>query len=174
MECNRSSTFEKTSTNILKGTSMNRILSLAAALVLTGVFILQTTTAQEKEIKRKDVPTAVLAAFAKTYPNAKAKEFSMETENGKTIYEIESVEGKTNRDLSYTEEGALVVIEETIGMDALPQPVQAALKKDFAKSAITRCEKVTEGPSTTFEVAMKSGKKKSEVVFNADGTIVKK
>ena len=71
---------------------MNRILSLAAAFVFTGAFILQTSLAQEKEIKRKDVPKAVLAAFAKAYPNAKAREFSMDKENGKTMYEIESVD----------------------------------------------------------------------------------
>jgi uncharacterized membrane protein YkoI len=129
---------------------------------------------QERELKKSAVPKAVLDAFAKAYPNAKANEFSTETENGKTMYEIESTDGKTKRDITFTADGTLMATEETIASKDLPEAVRASLKKDFEKATITRCEKITEGASTMYEVAMKSGKKKSEIVFNADGSVKKK
>jgi uncharacterized membrane protein YkoI len=146
------------------------MLFLALLVCAAGAFSLP----QEKEIKKGAVPKAVLSAFAKAYPNAKANEYATETENGKTVYEIESTEGKTKRDITYSADGTLMVTEETVAMGDLPEAVRASLKKDYAKATITRCEKVTEGSTTTYEVAMKSGKKKSEVVFNADGSVVKK
>ena len=146
----------------------NRLMVGLVVILSAGAF------GQEKVVKKGAVPQAVLDAFVKAYPNAKAKEYSTETENGKTVYEIESVEGKTQRDITFTADGTLVVTEETIAMADLPEAVRAALKNNYSKATITRCEKIIEGASTTYEVAMKTGKKSSEVVFNPDGTVVKK
>jgi len=53
----------------------------------------------------KILPAAVLDAFKTAYPKAVIKGTSKETEKGVTYYEIESVDGKLNRDLLYTADG---------------------------------------------------------------------
>ncbi len=79
-------------------------------------FILVSTDssfAQEKKIDKNDLPKAVLNAFQKRYPNAAIKGTSIEKENGKTYYEIESIDGTRRRDLLYTKSGKVAEIEET-------------------------------------------------------------
>ena len=66
-------------------------------LIISLVFILLSTSslfAQEKKINKKELPQAVLNSFQKDYPNATIKAASIENENGKIYYEIESLEGR--------------------------------------------------------------------------------
>src|SRR5512140_1895314 len=84
-------------------------------VMTTMLFGLSTCVhSQEKKITEKDLPAAVKSAFHKSYPHATIKGLAKETENGKTYYEIESIDGKLHRDLLYTPEGDAYEIEETI------------------------------------------------------------
>jgi hypothetical protein len=119
------------------------------------------------------LPAAVAAAFQKAYPLAKIKGTSMETEKGKTLYEIESVDGKINRDLLYAADGTCVEIEETVAVKDLPADVAAGLKKGFPKGTVSKAEKLVKGETVQYEMAIQVGKEKHEVVFDTKGTIVK-
>jgi hypothetical protein len=127
----------------------------------------------EQKIKAKNLPAAVTAAFQKAYPNARIKGTSKEVENGKTMYEIESVDGKMNRDLLYNEDGTCAEIEETIPVKALPSDVASALKKNFPKGKVMKSEKLTKGETIQYEMVITSGKEQHEVVFDTKGGIVK-
>ena len=146
---------------------------IALTLLVASVFLAGTSLAQELSLKKKDVPKAILDAFHKSYPNATIKGYSKETDSGLVSFEIESVEGKTHRDLSYRADGSVVSIEESLPFSDLPEAIRNALKKDYPKAKVSLCEKVVEHGTTTFELVVLSGKHKKELVFNGDGTIVK-
>ena len=144
------------------------ITLLVALLVSAG-----TAGSQEQSIKKKDIPQAILDAFHKSYPNAAIKGYSRETDKGNVVYEIESLEGKIHRDISYAADGSLVSTEESLAYAELPEPVRNAIEKDYPKAKVSICEKVVKGGTTNFELLVRSGKQKQELVFNADGTLVK-
>jgi predicted nucleotidyltransferase component of viral defense system len=132
-----------------------------------------SVSAQEKKIATKQLPAAVQSAFHKAYPAAKINGASSEVENGKTLYEVESVDGRTNRDLLYSEDGSVVEIEETIALKALPGEVTKALKAEAGKGKVEKAEKLTKGETIQYEFVIASGKDKREVVIDASGKIVK-
>ena len=142
---------------------------IAVTLCSTSVGLAQG----EKRISAKRLPSAVQAAFHKSYPAATIKGASSEVENGKTLYEIESVDGKTNRDLLYTGDGLCVEIEETISISALPDAVSKALMKEAGRAKVQKAEKLTKGETIQYEFVIGSGKVKREVVIEPGGKIVK-
>jgi uncharacterized membrane protein YkoI len=134
------------------------VFGLAAALL-----------AGERQIERKEVPAAVLAAFAGAYPKATIKGYSTEEENGQTVYEIESVEGLVTRDVTYTADGAVVSLEETLETGALPRGVKSALKKNFPTGKVLKAERITKGTTVTYEFQIEDKGQKFEVVFDPKG-----
>ncbi len=135
---------------------------------------LASGSAADTKITKKQIPAPVLSAFQGTYPNAKIKGQSIETENGKKYYEIESTEGTTRRDLLYTPEGKVYEIEETADPASLPANLKNTVAKEYPKGKITKAEKVTAQDSTvTYEVQIKSGKKTKAVSFDASGDLLK-
>ncbi|MBS4029251.1 MAG: PepSY-like domain-containing protein [Ignavibacteriales bacterium] len=143
--------------------------------ILTLFFVLVNKTfTSEQTLKKKDVPKAVLQAFAKTYPKATTMGYSKENE-GKTIaYEVESKEGTVTRDILYDAKGNVLEVEESVTKDELPQAIRDVIAKDYAKATIEKCEKLTKGEMTQFEIHVTSGKKTSEVLFDSNGKLVEK
>ena len=129
--------------------------------------------AQEKKIMKKDLPVPVLSSFQKAYPGATIKGLAREVEEGKTYFEIESVEGKVKRDLLYLADGTLVEIEETVGEADLPIPVKAAAAARYPKGKVVRAEKVTRGGAVSFELRVRVGKAQIEMSIDAAGKVLK-
>lgn len=146
------------------------------SILLVTAFLLSLTSVAhsqgEKKLTAKQLPSAVKTAFNKSFPAAKIVGASSEVENGKTLFEVESVDGKINRDLLYKEDGTCVEIEETIPLSALPTEVSAALKKEAGKSRIQKAEKLTKGETIQYEFVVGSGKQQREVVIDQAGKLV--
>lgn len=160
---------------IQKGFNMRRrSLTILIIIFFAISSLVIANPLQEQTFKRKDVPPAVLKAFEQAYPKAKMKGFSKEENEGKMVYEIESVEGKFRRDILYNPDGTVVSVEESLSFAELPQAVRDAIAKEYPKAKATRCEKIIKGSTTQFEVVLKSGKEKYEVIFESDGKISKK
>lgn len=140
------------------------IKKLIGVLVLCGAAI---TVASAQAAK---VPPAIAAAFKNAYPNAVIKAASSEKENGKIVWEIESVDGKTHRDIIYAPDGTPQVIEEQITVADVPPVVLAALKTRYPKATVTKYEKLTRGSATSFEMILKGGP--AEVEIAPDGTFI--
>jgi hypothetical protein len=149
--------------------------SLLVALSLCLFFVIGTLagTAGEKKISKKQVPKAVLSAFQSQYPNATIKGQSVETENSKKFYEIESVEGTTHRDLLYEPDGTVAEIEESMDLATLPSEMKNTVEKEFPKGKIVKAEKVTHDSTSTYEFQVKVGKKTHEVKLDASGNVLK-
>jgi hypothetical protein len=129
--------------------------------------------AAEQTLKQKDVPAPVLAAFQKAYPKAKMIGFSKEVEGGQTRYEVESVEGKVHRDVTYAADGKVVSVEESLEAADIPPAVKAAIDKKFPGGKIVLAEKVTEGGKVGYEFQIEHNKKRHEIVFDAKGNEIK-
>lgn len=147
-----------------------RALMISCCVLLAFMFSIPANAA-DKKITKKDVPVAVLKAFEQAYPKATVKGYAMEKEDGTTYYELETIDGKTKRDLLYHEDGTTVEIEEAVTMKDLPAAVAKAFAKESPKLQASKIEKVTRGASVTYDFSM--GKGKSELVIDPSGTIVK-
>ncbi len=146
------------------------ITGLGAMFLLIGI---TNTFAQEKKVSEKDLPTAVLNSFHKTYPKAEIKGLSTETEKGSKYFEIESVDGTIKRDLLFTKAGKIVEIEETIPSSDLPKGSLQAIEEKIPGAKVDRAEKVTSGSKVTYELSVAGKSAKYEVVLNKKGKIIK-
>jgi hypothetical protein len=117
------------------------------------------------------LPAPILAAFRTSYPNATIKRAAKETENGKTVWEVESVDSGLARDLVYNPDGTVVEFEEQVEPASLPAAVSAALKAKYPKATITKAEKLMKGTALTYEIALKGAAVKS-VEITPEGKIV--
>lgn len=116
------------------------------------------------------LPASVTAAFKQAYPKATIRGTAKETENGKTVYEVESVENGKARDLMYAADGAVLEIEEEMNPADLPAPVTASLEKLYPRATVAVAEKLTKGTEIQYELQITGAAKKS-VSFKPDGTV---
>ena len=129
-------------------------------------------SAEEQEISTKDLPTAVLMAFQKQYPEAKIKEVGKEVEDSVTYFEIDSMDGKTKRTVLYSADGILTEVEEIISAGELPDIIQASISETYPKGKIEKAEKVIKGEVTTFEVKIEYGEENIEAVYDLSGKLI--
>jgi hypothetical protein len=151
-------------------TSASRI----AAMLAIGILCSAATILAQGSTKMtaKDLPAAVTAAFAKAYPNATIIGVGKETENGKVYFEVESMDGKTRRDLLVAPDGTIFETEEVVADAAVPEAVKAALTKAFRKYEIEKAEKTTRGAATEYEMSVEVGRKMYAVTADATGKIL--
>jgi uncharacterized membrane protein YkoI len=152
---------------------MNSIIK-RVTLITIGLFLTNfSAAAQESKVKEKDVPQAVIDAFKSAYPNATIRGYAREKEHGKLFYEIESKEGPTMRDILYNPDGTVAEIEETVAARDLPAAAQQLMQSKYPNAVVSKAEKVTRSDKIEYEVIAKHGKKRINLVFDADGRVLK-
>ena len=129
--------------------------------------------AKPAAVDLKMLPPAVLNAFKAAYPRAVIKGTSKETENGVTYYEVESVDGKMNRDLLYTADGKTAEIEEAVAPGALPAAVTQALAKAYPGYKVLKAEDMAKDGQKLFELQIQVNDKKIGVTIDPTGKIIK-
>lgn len=126
--------------------------------------------AQEKKLKKSDLPAAVQKAVDHQSQGATVVGFSTEKENGQTIYEAQLTVNGKNRDISFDPKGTVVEVEDEVAFDSLPAAVQDGLKKKAGTGKITRVETLTKkGKLVAYEAVVQNGAKKSEIQVGPDG-----
>src|SRR5437868_9730834 len=150
-----------------KSMSLLQTTNLAA---LACLFVAGVVSAQEKKIKRADLPPAVEKTAAEVSKGATIKGFSKETENGKTTYEVEMVVNGHTKDVEVDASGAVLEIEEEVAMDSLPANVKAGLTAKAAGGKILKVESLTKnGKLVAYEAKVETAGKRSEVQVGPDG-----
>jgi hypothetical protein len=164
----------------MKGKHMSRatlqimsVRCICIAVLIASVLVGSQAQEKEKKYSKKDLPAAVAASFQKEYPKASIKAVSKEKEKGVSYWEIESVDGKTKRDLLYSDDGKKVETEETVEMSQLPAAVRTTLKGEYPNGKVSKAEKVMKGEMTKYEFHLKDGSKTHEVVIDPDGKLIK-
>ena len=145
-------------------------LRAAGIVVLFGLFSAGIDSAQEKKIKRPELPPAVEKTVAEVIKGATVKGFSEETEKGKTTYEVEMVVNGHTKDVELDPNGAILEIEEEVKMDSLAADVRAGLTAKAVGGKILKVESLTKkGKLVAYEAKVETGGKKSEIQVGPDG-----
>ena len=104
---------------------------------------------------------------------AEIKGLSMESSGDTVFYEIESLDGKTQRSVLYTADGNVNSIEAKMHVKDLPEAVKEAIRKEYSKGKMKKAQMITRNSEITYEVIVKSDKKKFELALDPNGKILK-
>jgi hypothetical protein len=141
------------------------------AFATAGVLLLAgNASAQEKKIKRSDLPPAVEKTVAAQSAGATIKGFSTEKEKGQTLYEVEMTVSGHSKDISMTADGSIVEVEEQVSLDSLSPEVKAGLQAKAGSGKIVKVESLTKKDKlVAYEAQVQTNGKKSEVQVGPDG-----
>ena len=141
-----------------------------ALSTLTFALLLASGT-QAQHLPAAQVPATVVATFHKSFPTVKTVKW--EKENGD--YEAGFDMGKAEMSAVITAAGLLKETETEMAVAQLPAPVQKALAANYKGHKITEAAKIVAATgATTYEAEISQAGKHRDVLFNADGTEVKK
>jgi hypothetical protein len=144
-------------------------VNLFVILAASGLLFAGTASAQERKIKRSDLPPAVEKTVAAQSTGATIRGFSTEKEKGQTLYEVEMMVDGHSKDISMTSDGAIVEIEEQVALDSLSPEVKAGLQAKAGKGKILKVESLTKkGKLVAYEAQVETNGKKSEVQVGPD------
>src|SRR6266853_2055724 len=104
-------------------------VNLFVAIAASGLLFAGTSSAQEKKIRRSDLPPAVEKTVAAESAGATIKGFSTEKEKGETFYEAEMTVNGHGKDVLIDASGTVVEVEEEVALDKLPAEVKAGLEQ---------------------------------------------
>jgi uncharacterized membrane protein YkoI len=149
---------------------MNPWTRVVMLSLIPGVAVISAAQAQEKKIRREELPPAVEKTVAEQSKGATIHGFSTEVENGKRLYEAELTVNSHGKDISMDEEGRVVEVEEEVAMDSLPPAVKEGITKAAGAGTIIKVESLTKnGKLVAYEAAVKTGTKRSEIQVGPDG-----
>jgi len=149
---------------------MNLLKKLTLAALVTGLATLSTIQAQEKKLKREELPPAVEKTVAQQSKGAAIRGFSTELEDGKRLYEVELVVSGHGKDISMDEKGNIVEVEEEVSIESLPDSVKEGLTKAAGSGTVGKIESITKnGKLVAYEAVVKTGTKHSEIQVGPDG-----
>lgn len=146
-----------------------------SVLVIPATILMAAgATAGEKKIELKDLPPAVQATVHEQAKDLTAYSLSVEDEDGKTSYELESKVKGFSRDVHIDASGVVVEIEEEIDPSRLPEAARRAVEGAAGGGTIRKVEALTKDGATEYEVVVTGARGKSKFTVSGDGTIRKK
>jgi uncharacterized membrane protein YkoI len=139
-------------------------------IALLPLFTIALGQEQEKAVRMKDLPPAVQAAVKEQSKGTRIRGLAMETENGKTFYEVSLMVKGHVKDVLIDPEGNIVEVEEQVSLASLPAAAKAEILKQAGKGRIVLVESVTKQNTLAFyEAHIKSGTKVREIKVTPDG-----
>jgi hypothetical protein len=139
-------------------------------LLLVSLVLVGSALAQERKIKRSDLPAAVKKTVVVQSKGATIRGFSEEKENGQTTYEAEMLVNGHSKDVQMDANGAVIEIEEQVDLQAVSAEVRAGLQAKAGKGKITKVESITKKDKlVAYEAKVVTDGKKSEVQVGPDG-----
>ena len=134
-------------------------------------FIFFLAFALPLSISAQKAPEAVTKAFTAKFPNVTKVSYDKE-KNGE--YEAEFKVNGLKMSANFKPTGEWVETESEIAATTLPAKVTAAIKKAHPEAKIVGAAKIeTAANGVRYEADIKSGLKKSEVLYDAEGQLVK-
>lgn len=140
------------------------------AVVVLTCAIATRAAAQEKQLKRSDLPPAVQKTADAQSAGATVRGYSSETEEGQLEYEVAMTVHGHGRDVTIAADGSILEIEEEVALDSLPAAVREGLQQRAGSGKIGKVESLTKhGAIVAFEAHVTTGTKRSEVQVGPDG-----
>ncbi len=144
-------------------TNMNYALQTLLMLSLS-------MNASAQKVSESDVPQPVKAAFLKQFPKAEHAKWEMED---KKDYEVNFTQGGTKWSAKYAADAKWLETEHAVKLDELPPAVRTAIVTSYADHKVEVAEVAESPQGTTYEVDLEKGEHSMEVVFAADGKVLK-
>jgi hypothetical protein len=139
-------------------------------LLIVGLALAGSAFAQEKKIKRSELPAAVEKTVVEQSKGATIQGFNEEKENGQTTYEVEMLVNGHTKDVQMDANGVVIEIEEQVDLQAVSGDVKAGLQAKAGKGKITKIESLTKKDKlVAYEAQVVTDGKKSEVQVGPDG-----
>ena len=139
-------------------------------LLVASLVVVASAFAQEKKIKRSELPAAVEKTVVEQSKGATIRGFSEEKEKGQTTYEAEMLLNGHTKDVLMDANGVVIEIEEQVDLQAVSAEVRAGLQAKAGKGKITKIESITKKDKlVAYEAHVVTDGKKSEVQVGPDG-----
>lgn len=146
------------------------ILRFSILIAFATLLISAMATAQEKRIKRSDLPAAVEKTVAAESKGATIRGFSQETEDGQLHYEAELMVNGHSKDVAMDANGAIVEVEEQVAVESLPAGVKDGLQGKAGKGKLVKVESIMKHDKlVAYEAQVMTDGKRSEVQVGPDG-----
>ena len=139
-------------------------------VLVVSLMVVGSAFAQEKKIKRSELPAAVERTVVEQSKGATIRGFSEEKENGQTTYEAEMLVDGHTKDVQMDSNGAGMEIEEQVDLQTMSAEVKAGLEAKAGKGKISKVESITKKDKlVAYEAQVVTDGKKSEVQVGPDG-----
>jgi uncharacterized membrane protein YkoI len=149
---------------------MKQNIRISIVSVVIALATFSVAVAQEKKLKREQLPPAVEKTVARESQGATINGFATEVENGKRLYEVELTVDGGSKDISMDKNGNILEVEAEVAMDSLSAAVQDGLRKAAGAGTIGKIESLTKnGKLVAYEAHVKTGTKRSEVQVGPNG-----
>ena len=126
--------------------------------------------AQAQKLSAAQVPAAAKATFKAQFPTVKTNTWEKEAGDFEASFTLHGAAMSA----VITPAGELKETETAVAVAQLPAAVQATLARDFKACKITEAATLVSGAGiTTYEAEVKQGGKSHDVLFSADGTVLK-
>jgi hypothetical protein len=160
-----------TQLNFLKeNLAMKLTRTLALAVFVAGCLVTAGVQAQEKHVKKSELPAAVQKTVDEQSKGATIRGYSKEVEGGKLEYEVEMTVDGHSKDVAMDENGNILEVEEQVDLDKLPAAVKDGLQAKAGKGKIAKVESITKhGTLVAYEAKVLTAGKRSEVQVGPDG-----
>ena len=149
---------------------MKRLGQTMMALLVLGVLAAGNAFAQEKHVKRSDLPAAVQKTVAEQSKGATIRGYTSEMEGGQQEYEVEMTVHGRSRDVSIAAVASVNEVEDQVTLRSLPAAVRDSLVQKARPGRITKVESLTkQGTLVAYEAQVRTGKQHSEVQVGPHG-----
>jgi uncharacterized membrane protein YkoI len=129
-----------------------------------------SATAQERRIRRSELPPAVQKTADDQAKGAEVRGYTTEVEGGQREYEVETVANGHSRDVTISPTGAVLEVEEQVQLENLPAKVRTALQNRANGGEITKVESLTKhGRLVAYEAQVRTKGRRKEVQVGPDG-----
>ena len=92
-----------------------------------------------------------------------------ETQGSAAFYEIAGTLHGAERRASFDASGALIGLDETVGLESLPAPILAVLADRYAGLPILRVQKLRRATSVYYEIRIVKDGTPQDILFNRSG-----
>jgi uncharacterized membrane protein YkoI len=151
---------------------MNKWKKSGFAVAASTLALSACAWANEGSDKLRSAPAAVQSAVIQVVGTNKIDDFDMETENGKTVYDLDFKIKGTDYEVDVDPSGQILSREVEVDLSIIPPAVIEAAKKAHADGKIGEGSIVTAGSKMFYELDMKVGKDSREIQIDAGGAVL--
>jgi len=154
---------------------MARTLAITAAVVAVWTASSALSAEKSEKISPDRLPQKVADAVRERFPGSEMASVERETENGRTVYDVELKQKGRKYEMDIEADGNVLEIEKEIAVADLPDPVRKAVEGKYSGAVVKEAMEVNlvkerqEKPDHYELVLEQAGHKTMEVIVSLDG-----